>query len=311
VDVAGKIARTPAELYALFNIAPPSATWAYVRVSSEKQEAEGYGLEYQTSAINEFCRAHGLAAPVIVEEVASAGKPALPISLSLPGAPAPAKLETSPRPLLLALLGHLQEQTSSQLVLWRLDRLSRLGYEQDMFVELLRRRGVRIHSVQDSESDVLSSADPAKNLLRHVLAAFAQYEKAIIQMRMQAGLRAKANRGGWAGGTVPTGYVAKNRDLVVDPPVADSIRRIFYWRFQEQMTLAEIATALTRKGSPSHTTGTVRWSRSKIHRALAMRDLYFGVYEDPYGQKHQRDDLRIVPDDIHAIPDVTDVALPA
>jgi DNA invertase Pin-like site-specific DNA recombinase len=273
-------------------IAGDRKVFGYARVSSDKQE-DGFSLEAQVRDIIACCAATGLGEPFVVLEVASAGKPVL--AVALPGTKT-AEPVASPRPLLLLLLSRLMDLgAGGHLVVWKLDRLSRVSTEQELMLDMLRRPGVQAHSTVPSEQQVLDNGDandPGRTFTRQILAAAAQYERALIHYRMQTGLRTKAAKGGWVGGRVPFGYTAEAGELVIDAGDADVVRRIFFWRKQQSRSAQWIADNLNLVGHSG-------WYKMRVHRVLANEDLYLGTYTDPYGQAHPRQDLRILPTDWH------------
>ena len=202
----------------------------------------------------------------------------------------------SPRPLLLSLISHIVNRSNQHLIIWKLDRLARIPYEQEMIIELFKRHGVTLHSVQVSERELLKdggslSDDPSRALFRTMMAAVAQYERAVIALRTRTGAQMKASRGGWAGGCVPYGYRRTDkRDIEIDPMEAEVVRWIFYLREQLFASFDEIGKELTRRGFKGP------WYKTKIHRIYNSAALYQGNYTDPFThQPHARPDLRILP----------------
>lgn len=269
---------------------PSNGVWGYVRVSSDGQE-DGQSPEVQEQDIIRYAKENDLGAPMIVREVASAGKPMLPVTL--PGVKSTEEVSISPRPLLLMLIGHLVERHNQHLIVWKLDRLARVQYEQEMLLELMRRRSVGVHSTQAAEKQLLSgennSVDPARVFFRQIMGAVAQYERAVIQLRMGAGLRMKASKGGWVGGHQAFGYAVEKGDLVIKQDEAEIVRQIFYLRDECSLSYDRIATALRDKGLTD-------WHKIRVSRVIHNRDLYNGLYIDPYGGRHQRPDLRMLPE---------------
>ncbi len=278
-------------LQAAFQSPAASVVWAYTRVSSERQD-EGQSPEVQAADIKQYCIANKLATPTIVHEAASATRPMLPVTL--PGVEKNDDQAVAPRPLLLALLSYLVDKPGRHLIVWKLDRLARLQYEQEMLLELLRRRGVTVHSVQATEQQLLTGEseliDPARVFFRQVMGAVAQYERSLIQFRMAAGMRMKASKGGWVGGSIPFGYKVVSSELAIDPVAAETIRVIFFYRDEFSLSYEKIAAQLRNLHKLSG------WHRVRIFRVMQSRDLYKGIYVDPYGSCHPRPDLRILPE---------------
>jgi DNA invertase Pin-like site-specific DNA recombinase len=267
---------------------PGATTWGYCRISSTKQE-QGQSLDTQAEAIVVRAKALGLPPPIIVSEVASAGKPCFAVQMS-----GRSKTDEEPeaqlRPLFALLISALADRPGSALIFWKLDRMSRVMHEQELVLDLLGRQGVKAYSTQSSEEEVLAGGggDPSRTMMRQIMGAVAQYERALIRLRMEAGTRTKAAKGGWVGGTVALGYRVEGGDLVIDPEAADTVRMVFAMRDVEGMSHKAIAKELNRLEN------SAAWYRIRVSRVLANRQLYAGTYEDPFGVKHERPDLRIL-----------------
>ena len=86
-------------------------------------------------------------------------------------------------------LDHLRE--GDTLIVWRLDRAGRSMKNLIEVFEELKARGIKFMSIQEG----LGRTDAEGELLFHVMAAFAQYEKSIISNRTKEGLAAARARG--------------------------------------------------------------------------------------------------------------------
>lgn len=282
--------------------------WAYVRVSSESQE-DNQSLGMQTDAIQKYCAEKGLEIPMFVEEVASAAKPMWVVTL--PGAPPEERVtQSAPRPRFMLLLNHLRmvketvgATTPVFLLVWRLDRLARVDYEQEFFISMFKRDGVKLHSVMPTEDHMLDGGhvkDPARAFTRLVLAGAAAYERAMIELRMGAGMAYKASQGGFTGGHPPFGYDAKGGELVINSYEASMVKFIFHLRHRYGLSLGGISDhILAHKSKDDHN----YYHRQKIGRILRTEQLYRGVYRDRFGANHVRPDLKILPDDEEKILD--------
>ena len=272
-----------------------AAAWGYLRVSSDKQE-DNQSLGMQKQDIETYCAAQKISRVEFVVEVASAAKPMFVVKLSGTSKEEKEENATSPRPKLLLLISQLCEMPQSQLVVWKLDRLSRVGMESETFVQMFRKNHVRLCSTKVGENELLErggSDDPARVLMRTMLASFAQYERSMIEMRTQAGLTFKAARGGFTGGPPPFGYNVVNKELAVDPYEADMVRYVFTLRKGHGLSYASIAATIM---AGKHPEDTRRYDRQKITRIIQSEDLYRGKYTDCFGATHQRPDLKILSD---------------
>lgn len=284
--------------------------WGYCRVSTDGQEDnQSFGM--QREAITKFCVEKKLPAPKFVEEVGSAAKPIW--AVSIPGTPREEQVTNScPRPMFLLLLNHLKRvrevmgtSEKAHLIVWKLDRLARVDYEQELFIEMFRRDGIALHSVVPMEEHMLDGGhikDPVRAFTRQVLAATATYERAMIEMRMSAGMAFKASKGGYTGGCPPYGYSAKNEELVINPYEARMVRYVYYMKHRyPKMSYRELSRYITAN---KHPTDTTNYHHAKISRILVDNNrLYRGLYTDKFGTTHPRGDLRIIPDDLETLLD--------
>jgi DNA invertase Pin-like site-specific DNA recombinase len=93
------------------------------------------------------------------------------------------------RPGLAAALSYLRE--GDVLAVWRLDRLGRSLQDLLALVTTLERRGIGLKSLQEH----MDTTTPGGRLILHVFAALAEFERALIRERTQAGLNAARARG--------------------------------------------------------------------------------------------------------------------
>lgn len=77
------------------------------------------------------------------------------------------------------------------LVVWRLDRLGRSIVHLISMVETLKRRGIGFISLTES----IDTASAGGQLIFHILAALAEFEKSLIRERTIAGIAAARARG--------------------------------------------------------------------------------------------------------------------
>src|SRR5205807_9208055 len=114
------------------------------------------------------------------------------------------------------------------LVIYRLDRLARDLVLQEQLLADVRRMGAEVHSTSAGEAGYLADDpdDPSRALIRQILGAVSQYERAMIRLRMRSGRQRKAARGGYAGGRPPYGWRAEGRELVADADEQATLARI-------------------------------------------------------------------------------------
>lgn len=269
---------------------PDKKVWAYLRVSSAKQD-DGEGLSVQREAVTAYCDRIGLSSPVFIEEVASATKPLFAARLpGMEGEP-----QESPRPILVSLLSHLSNIQDSHMVFWKLDRLARETMDQEMLLRFLWSRGVAVHSTDPGEQSTLGdkSDDPQRTLLRTLLAAFGQYEASIIRARMDAGMLHKASKGEWTGGKPPFGFEPHKGDLRVKPYESSVVRYVFNLYRNHGMSMRAIADYL-QTHKPAHDSNS--YYHQRVQRIIKNEPMYRGHFTDRYGNSHYRSDWCILPE---------------
>lgn len=101
----------------------------------------------------------------------------------------------SKRPGLEAAIDFAREGDS--IVVWRLDRLGRNMEDLISIVNKLNERGVSFHSVQ--ENITMDKSSSTGQLIFHLFAAFAEFERNLILERSAAGRAAARARGRFGG----------------------------------------------------------------------------------------------------------------
>ena len=207
---------------------------AYLRVSTDRQVEEGLGLEVQQAAIRSWAKQAGHRIARYYTDEGVSGTNGLESRLGLPEA--------------LARVRDAKGRLG--LVVYRLDRLARDLIVQETLLAELRRMGAPVFSTSAAEAAYIDDNpdDPTRKLIRQVIGAITEYERAMIALRLRSGRQAKAARGGYAGyGSPPYGWRAEGRELVKVPEeqaALDLIRRMH----AAGASLREIARALDAAG---------------------------------------------------------------
>jgi DNA invertase Pin-like site-specific DNA recombinase len=169
--------------------------FAYRRVSSVGQSGdERDGLVRQQATIKDYCRKHGIR---VVRWFTD----------SISG-----KTDLEDRPGLYDLLQTLHSNGVRKILIEKLDRLARSLLVQESIVADFKRNGFEIISCL--EPDLLSD-DPTRVLLRQMMGAFAEYERAMIVQKLRgARQRARAARKDYREGRKPYGTRAGELDVI-------------------------------------------------------------------------------------------------
>lgn len=224
----------------------------YVRVSTADQADNGYGLDVQRHAIETYCADHGL---VLAGSHCDAG---------ISGAS-----NLDQRPGLASALAAAEAAPGGQLIVYRLDRLARDLVLQELILQRLTKYGTGVMSVTEPDLDT-TGTDPTKILIRQILGALGQYERALIRGRMHAGRAAKAAVGGYVGGAPGYGRVAVGGQLVVNDAEHAAVQLVRTLRSQGE-TYRSICTALEQAGHRPRRAS--RWHPAVV-REIARRSAY-------------------------------------
>jgi DNA invertase Pin-like site-specific DNA recombinase len=138
------------------------------------------------------------------------------------------------------------------LIVAKRDRVARDVLVSAMVERLAARKGARVVSAAGEGTD---GDSPADVLMRQMIDAFAQFERALIATRTKAALTAKRARGERAG-NVPFGYVADAQGKLTPNPAELRVVALVRELREAGYTLTAIADELnaqgytTRKGTP-------------------------------------------------------------
>jgi DNA invertase Pin-like site-specific DNA recombinase len=127
------------------------------------------------------------------------------------------------RPALKQLMDDIQAGKVSVVVVYKVDRLTRSLADFAKLVEQFDKHGVSFVSVTQQFNTTTSMG----RLTLNVLLSFAQFEREVTGERIRDKIAASKKKGMWMGGTVPLGYTAQDRKLVVNEAEAATVRTIF------------------------------------------------------------------------------------
>lgn len=209
----------------------PRLAVAYLRVSTDDQHL---GPEAQRASIDAWAAREGVSVVAWHVDQGVSGGAAL-----------------ADREGLLGAVAALREASAGVLVVARRDRLARDVMVAAMVERMVADAGARIVSAAGEGTD---AADPSAVLMRRMVDAFAEYERAIIAARTRAALAVKRARGE-ATSHAPWGFRAEGGRLVADDGEQAVLARVRALRAQG-LTVRAIAAELaaagvrSRKGRP-------------------------------------------------------------
>ena len=127
------------------------------------------------------------------------------------------------RPALQALMQAVDEKRVDQIVVYKIDRLTRSLADFAKLVDRLDAAEASFVSVTQS----FNTATSMGRLTLNVLLSFAQFEREVTAERIRDKIAASKRRGLWMGGNVPLGYLPDGRTLKIDENEAPTIRKLY------------------------------------------------------------------------------------
>lgn len=124
---------------------------------------------------------------------------------------------------LLRLLADIRSGKVDQVVLYKIDRLTRSLADFAKIVDILDEAGASFVSVTQS----FNTATSMGRLTLNMLLSFAQFEREVTAERIRDKIAASKKKGLWMGGNVPLGYEPNGRTLKVNETDAKIIRTIY------------------------------------------------------------------------------------
>lgn len=214
----------------------------YVRVSTAGQADEGVSLEAQAVAIRRWCESQDLELVTVCEDAGISGA-----------------CELAKRPGLLEALEAVRSSKAAVLVAYKRDRLARDVVIAATIERMAQSAGGRVMTVEGT-----NGASPEDALMRCIVDAFGQYERAVIAARTRAALSYKKSRGELTGKAPWGEQVGEDgRTLETNAREAEVLRQVRELR-DGGMTLrgivAELETrqCVNRAGKPLVLTSVAR-----------------------------------------------------
>jgi DNA invertase Pin-like site-specific DNA recombinase len=127
------------------------------------------------------------------------------------------------RPGLKKLLDDIAAKRVDNVVVYKVDRLTRSLADFAKIVEQFDKQGISFVSVTQQFNTTTSMG----RLTLNVLLSFAQFEREVTGERIRDKIAASKRKGMWMGGVIPLGYDLKGRDLILNPEEAARVRLIF------------------------------------------------------------------------------------
>ena len=188
------------------------------------------------------------------------------------------------RPALKRLLADIAARRVDNVVVYKVDRLTRSLADFAKIVEQFDKQGISFVSVTQQFNTTTSMG----RLTLNVLLSFAQFEREVTGERIRDKVAASKRKGMWMEGVVPLGYDLVDRHLVLNPAEADQVKQI-YQTYLRLGCVANLQAHLEKEGIRSkkrtsrtgRTSGDAIFSRGALYLMLHNR-IYLGeiVHKD-------------------------------
>ena len=146
------------------------------------------------------------------------------------------------RPALKRLLKEIDLGRVDVVVVYKIDRLTRSLADFAKLVEKFDERSISFVAVTQQFNTTTSMG----RLTLNVLLSFAQFERELASERVRDKVAASRKKGKWTGGTVPLGYDAKDKKLVINKGEAETVRTIFRL-YLELKSFSKLVAELDRR----------------------------------------------------------------
>ena len=176
------------------------------------------------------------------------------------------------RPALQRLMQAVDEKRIDQIVVYKIDRLTRSLADFAKLVDRLDAAETSFVSVTQS----FNTATSMGRLTLNMLLSFAQFEREVTAERIRDKIAASKRKGMWMGGSVPLGYQPDGRTLKIDETEAETIRTLYdlYLKLGTLRDVKERADDLDlrsrrRERAGGRISGGTHFDRGHLHHILS------------------------------------------
>lgn len=208
----------------------------YVRVSTQTQSEQGYGLGDQQNAIRDYCRMNGITLDRIFTDEGISGR-----IDDIDDDDALSKREA-----LIELFASIQD--GGTIIVKNTSRLWRSDMAKALIRRMIKKRGIKVVSIEQPRFDLYSD-NPNDRFFAALMEAVDELERAQIAIRLAKGRKQKARTGVKPAGVCPYGYeyAADKKSVIVVPAEASIVKRIFSESLKGK-SLGQIAEGLNKDG---------------------------------------------------------------
>ncbi|MFI8712162.1 recombinase family protein [Brevibacillus brevis] len=207
----------------------------YARVSTEEQAEEGYSILAQLDTLKKYARQHGYIVSKEYKDEGISGK------------------TIQKRPQLQQLLRDAKQGLFQEVIVWKINRISRNQLDLLTIVDELQKHGVSFRSYTEN----FETETPMGRFALQMMGSVAELERNTIIDNVKLGMKQRARQGKWNGGRV-LGYESvevegstfrkrKETRLVILESEASLVRLIFE-KYASGKGLKAIANELNHLG---------------------------------------------------------------
>jgi len=241
----------------------------YLRVSTDVQQTEGFGLENQKEVGLRVSEKLGMN-PIIHNE----------------GSKSSSSENIEERPILNDLMFKINDGEVRNLWVFNNDRLSRNENVWNTIRLTLRKNECKLYVGEGTEYQLENMMD---DFIFGIMSEVTKYDNRLRTERLRRGKLSKIKRGGWKGGPPPFGYEIKDGMLVPNSYEKRWVRKI-YEEYSKGSSIYQIKKLLMKNGVVSRR-GNIVWSDRSI-RVILEHTYYEGFYF--YTDKKLKETVRCV-----------------
>ena len=241
---------------------------AYIRVSSQEQAMDGYGLDVQLRNIKSEVERNKDKGWVLAEKRIYSDEG---VSGTIKN-----------RPALNKMMLDIHEKQIDLVLVWKIDRLFRSISQLLNTVEEFGANNVEFKSVTES-----FDTTAVGRFIFQIFGVLAEFERNLMLQRTGEGKISGAMAGNYVGGGVPFGYTVADKKIVIDEKEAPHVRMIFNWFANFGWSCWQIAEELTKRQVVMEGGKSKMYRRSKNSsnfwhvktiRRILQNKTYLGIY---------------------------------
>lgn len=239
--------------------------YIYLRVSTYIQ-VEGKSLEGQQKEIEAYCQAYDIEVIAVYSDEGKSGK-------SIQG-----------RPEFQRLLKDIEEKEEvDYVIVWKLSRFGRNARETLNSLEFLQKHRCNLISKEER----LDSSDKNGKFMIALLSAMAEMERENIIEQTNNGKKYNALSGNWNGGKPPYGYNLYEGKLVINPPEAEVVKKIFnLYLSNDSIGYSGVTALLNKEGIPPRQ--ELRLDRKAMEQSGSDEKIYLPTVTSWYSTAVQK-----------------------